>query len=166
MISIIAAVSDDLGIGKSNELLWHIPEDLKRFRKLTLDKTVIMGRKTWESLPSKPLNGRRNIVITDIPGETFANAEAAFSVEDANNMCEKEEEVFIIGGGSIYRQFMPLADRLYITHVHKTASADTFFPAIDQAIWKMSVREEFGAGNNNSLPYSYIIYERKNPDQK
>ncbi len=89
MISIIVAVSEDWGIGKDNELLWHIPEDLKRFKSLTLGKTVIMGKKTWESLPRKPLPGRKNIVLTDIPGERIDFAITAYSIEDALGKCDR-----------------------------------------------------------------------------
>src|SRR5450759_2995373 len=113
MISIIVAVSEDWGIGKDNELLWHISEDLKRFKRLTMGNTVIMGKRTWESLPRKPLPGRKNIVLTDNPKESIADAVTAYSLEDALAKCEKNEEIFIIGGGSIYRQFMLTADRLY-----------------------------------------------------
>jgi dihydrofolate reductase len=161
MISIIVAVSEDNGIGKGNDLLWHLPEDMKRFKKLTTGNTVIMGRRTWESLPRKPLSNRRNIVITDIPGETFEGAEPAVSINDAISRCRKEEEIFIIGGGSIYRQFMPLADRLYITHVHKKTLADVFFPDIDPKIWKVVEREEFKADEPGLIPYTYVIYERR-----
>ncbi len=101
MISIIVAVSEDWGIGKDNELLWHISEDLKRFRRLTSGNAVIMGKKTWESLPKKPLPNRKNIVITDNPKETFENAIAAYSIEDSLAKCIPGEEIFIIGGGSI-----------------------------------------------------------------
>lgn len=161
MTSIIVAVSDDMGIGKNNDLLWHIPEDLKRFKKLTIGKTVIMGKKTWESLPRKPLAGRKNIVITDKPGECFESSVTAYSIEDALNKCQKDEEVFIIGGGSIYRQFMPYADRLYVTHVHKKIPADIFFPEIDLKTWKIVEKEEFKPVDKEGIPYTYIIYERK-----
>jgi dihydrofolate reductase len=161
MISIIVAVSEDLGIGKNNELLWHISEDLKRFKNLTYGKTVVMGKKTWESLPKKPLPGRKNIVVTDLPGERFDGAVSAYSIEDSLNKCEKGEEVFIIGGGSIYSQFMPLADRLYITHVHKQAPADIYFPEIDPAVWKVTAKEEFKTTDEGSIPYTYIIYDRR-----
>ena len=161
MISIIVAVSEDLGIGKNNELLWHLPEDLKRFKKLTYGNTVIMGKKTWESLPKKPLSGRKNMVITDIPHENYENAVTAYSIEDALAKCNKGEEIFVIGGGSIYRQFMPLADRLYITHVHKKAAADVYFPKIDRKIWKVIEKEEFKAAGNIEIPYTYVIYERR-----
>ncbi len=158
MISIIVAVSEDLGIGRNNDLLWHIPEDLKRFKNLTYGNTVVMGRRTWESLPRKPLPGRKNIVITDILDERFEGAEMAYSVDDALAKCEKDKEIFIMGGGSVYRQFMPLADRLYITHVHKKAPADIYFPEIDRRTWKVVEKEEFNSGE---VPYTYVIYGRK-----
>ncbi|MCJ7448321.1 MAG: dihydrofolate reductase [Bacteroidales bacterium] len=160
MISIIAAVSEDLGIGKDNKLLWHIPEDMKRFKKLTYGKTVIMGKKTWESLPKRPLPGRKNIVITDVPGECIDCSVTAYSIDDALSKCEKGEEIFIIGGGSIYRQFMPHADRLYLTRVHKKAPADVFFPKIDPKDWKIIDKEDYKAGDKNDIPYTYIIYEK------
>jgi dihydrofolate reductase len=162
MISIIVAVSEDWGIGKDNELLWTISEDLKRFKRLTYGNTVIMGKKTWESLPRKPLPGRKNVVLTDSLGECIDFAVTAYSIEDALKKCENEEEIFIIGGGSVYRQFMPLADRLYITHVHRKAPADVFFPVIDLNIWRIIEKEEFEVSKINSIPYSYIIYERIN----
>ncbi|HEX2968153.1 MAG TPA: dihydrofolate reductase [Bacteroidales bacterium] len=160
MISIIAALSDDNGIGRNNDLLWKIPDDLKRFKKLTTGNTVIMGKKTWESLPSKPLPGRKNIVITDIPGEQIEGAVTAFSIEDAVAKCEKNGQAFIIGGGSIYRQFMLIADQLNITHVHSKAPADIYFPEIDMNTWRITEKQEFQA--QGSVPaYTYTIYERK-----
>ncbi|MBK7627013.1 MAG: dihydrofolate reductase [Bacteroidales bacterium] len=161
MISIIVAVSDDWGIGKNNELLWNISEDLKRFKRLTMGNTIIMGKKTWESLPKRPLPGRKNIVLTDVPNECVDCSVTAYSIEDALSKCDKNEEIFIIGGGSVYRQFMPLADRLYITHVHKKAPADIYFPEIDMNIWKVVEKEEFPASETVTIPYTYVIYERK-----
>jgi len=161
MISIIVAVSDDWGIGKDNDLLWHIPEDMRRFRKLTMGKTIIMGKRTWESLPKKPLPGRNNIVITDVPGECIDCSVTAYSIEDALSKCSSEEEVFVIGGGSVYRQFMPIADRLYITHVHKKALADVYFPKIDRRKWKVVEKEECISEDEKKIPYSYVIYEKK-----
>lgn len=161
MISIIAAISDDYGIGYRNNLLWHIPEDMKRFRKLTLGRTVIMGKKTWESLPRKPLPGRKNIVVTDDPNEIIEFGITAYSIEDALSKCGRNEEVFIIGGSSIYRQFMPMADMLYITHVHKTTLADVYFPEIDPDVWEVVEREEFNNDGTNGIPYTYIVYKRK-----
>lgn len=159
MLSIIVAVSDDMGIGKVNELLWKISEDLKRFKRLTTGKTVVMGKKTWESLPKKPLPGRKNIVISNIKGEKIEGAVMAYSIAEAIEKCEAGEESFIIGGGSIYSQFMPFAGRLYITHVHQHTQADIFFPEIDMKKWRISEKQEFPS--DGSMPaYTYIIYER------
>jgi dihydrofolate reductase len=165
MISIIVAVSEDWGIGKNNELLWHVSEDLKRFKSLTLGNTVIMGKKTWESLPRRPLPGRKNIVLTDVPNEVFDGSVTAYSVEDALNKCSEGEEIFVIGGGSVYRQFMPVAERLYITHIHKKAEADVYFPVIDLSIWEAVKEEEYKASADNSIAYTYIIYERKDRER-
>lgn len=161
MISIIVAVSDDWGIGYDNKLLWHIPEDLKRFKRLTIGKCVIMGKKTWESLPKRPLPGRKNIVLTDIPDECIDCSVTAYSVEDALSKCDRNEEVFIIGGGSVYRQFLPVADRLYITHVHKKAPADVFFPEIDKMQWQVVEKEEYVSDDDNRIPYTYVVYEKR-----
>ena len=161
MISIIVAVSEDWGIGKNNELLWHISEDLKRFKSLTSGNTVIMGKKTWESLPRRPLPGRKNIVLTDDPDETIKDAVTAYSVQDSLNKSDKDNEIFVIGGGSIYRQFMQIADRLFITHVHRKAPADIYFPAIDMNVWEITEKEEFKTEGDDSIPYTYTIYERK-----
>jgi dihydrofolate reductase len=161
MISIIVAVSEDWGIGKDNELLWHISEDLKRFKRLTIGNTVIMGKRTWESLPKRPLPSRKNIVLTDDPDEIIEDAVTAYSLQDSLNKCDKDKEIFIIGGGSIYRQFMPIADRLFITHVHRKAPADIYFPEIDLGIWEITEKEEFKTYDNDSIPYTYTIYQRK-----
>ena len=162
MISIIVAVSDDWGIGKDNELLWNISEDMKRFKRLTTGNTVIMGKKTWESLPRRPLPGRTNIVLTDDPKEIIDGSITAYSIEDALNKCEKGKEIFVIGGGSVYRQFMQVADRLYITHVHKKAPADVYFPEIDLNIWEVVEKEDFKTMGDNIIPYTYVIYGRRN----
>ncbi len=117
-----------------------------------------MGKKTWESLPKKPLPNRKNIVLTDNPNETIDNAVTAYSIEDSLGKCTPGEEIFIIGGGTIYRQFMPIADRLFITHVHRKAPADIYFPEIDMNIWEVSDKEEF---THEDIPYTYTIYHRK-----
>ncbi|MBN1107446.1 MAG: dihydrofolate reductase [Bacteroidales bacterium] len=158
MISIIAAVSDDLGIGKDNDLLWHLSDDLKRFKKLTTGQTVIMGKRTWESLPVRPLPNRKNVVITDVAAEIFPGAVTAYSIEDALEKCREDKEIFIMGGGSIYRQFMPLAGRLIITHVHSAAEADVWFPRIDMRKWKVAEKEEH---SSEAIPYTYVVYHRK-----
>lgn len=161
MISIIVAVSEDWGIGKDNELLWNISEDLKRFKRLTTGNIIIMGKKTWESLPRRPLPDRKNIVLTDNTKETIDGAITAYSIEDALSKCVKSEEIFIIGGGSIYRQFMPIADKLYITHVRKKAPADIYFPEIDTKIWEITEKKDFDVSETNPIAYSYVIYVRR-----
>jgi dihydrofolate reductase len=163
MISSIVAVSDDWGIGRNNELLWHISEDLKRFKRLTTGKTILMGKKTWESLPRRPLPNRKNVVLTDVPGEKIEGSVTAYSIEDALGKCDREEEIFVIGGGSIYRQFMTIADRLYITHVHRNAPADVYFPEIDPKVWKVLNQEEYPETETDP-PYTYVIYERVTSD--
>jgi dihydrofolate reductase len=161
MISIIVAIAEDYGIGNKNQLLWHISEDLKRFKKLTFGQSIIMGKKTWESLPKKPLPGRINVVLTDDPLECIDDCITAYSIEDALSKCGKNDEIFIIGGGSLYRQFMSIADRLYITYIHKKKSADTYFPVIDPEIWETIEKEEHIKDDNNDIHYDYIIYQRK-----
>lgn len=159
-ISIIVAIAQNYAIGKDNQLLWHISDDLKRFKKLTLDHTIVMGKRTFESLPVRPLKNRRSIVITDITGEKIEGCEMAYSIEEAINIFDKDKENFIIGGGSIYRQFLSYADKLYITWVHKDFDADTFFPEIDENIWKIVEMEEH-IDESSQLKYGFFVYLRK-----
>jgi len=160
-ISIIVAIAENFAIGLRNELLWHLPDDLKRFKKLTTGHTVIMGKRTFESLPNRPLPNRRNLVITDIPGELIPSCEMAYSIEDAIAKTESESENFVIGGGSIYRQFLPFADKLYITWVHKSFEADTFFPKIELSEWELLEKTEIPFQIETGFAYSYCIYKRK-----
>jgi len=160
-ISIIVAIAENHAIGKDNLLLWHIPEDLKRFKALTLGHKVIMGKRTWESLPIRPLPGRENIVITDAPGEQLEGATMAYSIEEAMNLCDPLKENFIIGGGSIYRQFLPLATKLYITRVHAAFDADTFFPEFLPDEWMLTGQQYVDAGDTQGLSYSFQVYLRR-----
>ncbi len=160
MISIIVAIAENGAIGKNNQLLWHISDDLKRFKKLTLEHKVIMGRNTLLSLPKWPLPNRENIVITDNRAEKFAGCEMVFSIEEAFLKCKKDEECFIIGGASIYRQFLPLADKLYITRVYKAFDADTFFPEISEKEWKLTEKSETFGMEDGSFSYNFEIYQR------
>jgi dihydrofolate reductase len=160
MISIIVAIAENMAIGKNNDLLWHIPEDLKRFKRITSGHPVIMGKRTWESLPRRPLPNRRNIVITDIPGEQIEGCEMAYSIDEAIGKCRPEEENFIIGGASLYMQFLPHADRLYLTLVKKSFDADVFFPEIKFSDWKLISREEFEPDESRDFAYSNEIYDR------
>src|SRR5574344_1752564 len=129
MISIIVAIAQNLAIGKNNDLLWHLSADLKHFKQLTSGHTVLMGERTFYSLPVHPLPKRRNIVITDNTHLKLDGCEMAYGITDAVKLCHADEESFVIGGGSIYRQFMDIADTLYITWVYKDFEADTFYPA-------------------------------------
>jgi dihydrofolate reductase len=161
MISLIVAIAENNAIGKDNKLLLHIPDDLKRFKKLTSGHCVIMGKKTWESLPKRPLPGRTNIVLTDDPSDCFDCGLTAYSIEDALQKCNNDNEVFVIGGGSVYSQFLNIADRLYITYVHKKFEADTFFPDIDPRIWEPVEKEEHKSDSATDFSYTYVIYKRK-----
>jgi dihydrofolate reductase len=162
MISIIVAISEENAIGKQGGLLCHLPNDLKHFKAVTSGATVIMGERTFFSLPKHPLPNRRNIVITDVAGKTFDGAESAYSIEEAVNLVKDEQEAFIIGGGMVYRQFMPIADKLYITHIHHSWSdADTFFPEIKDSEWQRTNEEKHLADENNPYDYTFAEYLRK-----
>ena len=161
MITIIVAVSENNGIGFENRLLVHLPGDLKRFKEITMGHCLIMGKKTWESLPVKPLAGRTNIVITDNELDCFDCALTARSLSEALSLCEADREIFIIGGGSVYRQFMPLADRLLVTHIHKYFDADTYFPEISDREWYVSEKEDHTVEGEKPLRFTYTTYLRK-----
>ena len=160
-ISIIVAIAENNAIGKDNQLLWHISDDLKRFKKITTGNTIVMGKNTFHSLPNGALPNRVNMVITDVEGETFEDCKMAYSIEDAMHLLDEKEEAFIIGGGMIYKQFLPLANKLYLTLVHKDLEADTFFPTINYDEWNEVSREKYDASEKNEFPYSYIVLERK-----
>jgi dihydrofolate reductase len=160
MISIIVAVANNLAIGKDNDLLWHLPGDLIRFKKITSGHAVIMGKKTWESLPKKPLVNRVNIVITDNNADHFEGALKACSINEALALVDKNEENFVIGGASIYRQFLPLCDRVYLTRVYKDFEADVFFPEMDMKQWNLVSHEDFPPDEKNDFSFSYLVYDR------
>ncbi|MEI7526073.1 MAG: dihydrofolate reductase [Mariniphaga sp.] len=154
-IAIIVAIARNFAIGKNNDLLFHLPNDLKRFKKITSGHAVIMGKRTLFSLPNGPLPNRRNIIITDIPGETFAGCETVYSINEAVEAVSNEQEAFVIGGGMIYRQFYPIAGKLYLTMAHKDFEADTFFPEINFDEWQVIEREDL-FDEKNSFDYSNI----------
>ena len=159
-ISIIVAIARNFAIGRNNELLWHISDDLKRFKKITSGHQVIMGKLTYLSLPIRPLPNRKNIVITDVPGETFEGCTTVYSIDEALNLCNEQEESFIIGGGSIYRQFLPHCNKLYITKVHKDFEADTFFPQIDFTQWNLVEAEDHGPDSASDFSYTFLTFEK------
>ena len=161
-ISIIAAVAENNVIGKNNDLIWHISEDLKRFKKITTGHPIIMGRKTYESLPFRPLPGRKNIILTSQKDINFEGAITVNSIKDALNLCsDANDEVFICGGATIYKLFYPYANRLYLTKIHHIFEGDTFFPEIDYAEWKTEYKSELFFDEKAQLKYSFINYIRK-----
>lgn len=159
-ISIIVAIAKNFAIGINNQLLWHIPADLKRFKKITGGHQVIMGKLTYLSLPVRPLPNRTNIVITDVPGEAFEGCLVVNSIQAALDLCNEQEESFIIGGGSVYRQFLPHCNKLYITMVNLDFEADTFFPEIDFNQWTLVGKEDPEPDPSLGFSYSFLIYER------
>ena len=163
MISIIVAISQENAIGKNGQLLCHLPSDLQHFKQITSGKTVVMGERTFFSLPKHPLPNRKNIVLTDVPNKTFEGAQSVYSIEEIVDLFSKtDEEIFIIGGGMVYRQMMPFADKLYITHIHHSwQDADTFFPEIDSNIWTLTQSEIMPADDKNPYDYSFAEYIRK-----
>ena len=163
MISIIVAISEENAIGKQGGLLCHLPQDLKHFKSITSGHPVLMGERTFFSLPRHPLPNRKNIVLTDQMGKTFEGAEAVYSIEEAvEKLKALNEECFIIGGGMVYRQFMPLADKLYITHIHHSwKDADTFFPEIREQEWLLTQEEHHNQDADNGYSYTFAEYLRK-----
>jgi dihydrofolate reductase len=160
-ISIIVAIAENNAIGKDNKLLWRLSDDLKRFKRLTSGHTVLMGRNTFLSLPKGALPDRRNIVITDRPGESFPGCEMAYSLEEALEMAGDREECFVMGGGMVYRQVLPLAGKLYLTVVHQEFEADTFFPPIDRSCWNPLETEFVQASEKNQYDHTFTLYVRK-----
>ena len=159
-ISIIVAASENNVIGGHNALLWHLPADFRRMKTLTMGHPLVMGRKTHESI-GRALPGRRNIVITH-QAVTYPGCEVVASLSDAMSAVEDDPsgEAFIFGGGEIYRQAMPLADRIYLTRVHAIVEGDVSFPPMENGKWKMVVQEDHPADAENQYPYSFLTYER------
>lgn len=158
IISLIAAVAENYVIGKDGDLPWRLPADLKWFKKHTVGKTCLMGRKTYESL-GFPLPSRRIIVISSQP---IHGCEHASSIEKAMEMAQlaESEELMILGGSGLYNHFLPVADRFYLTVVHATPEGDTFFPAIHPQDWKASLEEFHPADEKNLIPHTFFILER------
>lgn len=161
MLSIIVAVAQNLAIGKNNDLIWHISADLKRFKALTTGHTVIMGRRTFDSLPKKPLPKRRNIVLTHDTSFQYPGVEVAHGVEEVLNDIHDGEEVFVMGGAAIYKQLLPYADKLYVTWVHADyPDADVFFPAINEQVFRQQQSTAPEIDPDCGLMYHYGDYER------
>lgn len=162
MIHIIAAVDRNWGIGFQNKLLFWLPNDLKRFKALTTGNTIVMGRKTFESLPKGALPNRRNVVLSSNPDTRCPGAEVYPTLEEALLSCMPEEQVFIIGGASVYKQALPLADRLCLTEIDAEATeVDAYFPAVDATIWHEKSRESHPDDEKHPCPYAFVDYARK-----
>lgn len=158
-LSIIAAIGENNELGKDNHLLWHISNDLKRFKSLTMGQTIIMGRKTFESLKNGALPNRRNIVLTNNSSFQRDNIETANSVDEVFALINPDEEAFIIGGEAIYKLFLPYTQKLYLTKVHKSYDADAFFPTININEWKETERIDINEDVQAGVNYSYITLE-------
>ncbi|MDR2361789.1 MAG: dihydrofolate reductase [Prevotellaceae bacterium] len=161
MLSIIVAAAQNGAIGKANQLLWHITEDMRYFKQLTWGHPVVMGRKTYESI-GYPLPGRTNIVVSR---SMLPSQEAIIIAPDLTTAlaaCPGEEETFIIGGGSIYREALPLAHKIYLTEIHANYDADTFFPPIDRRCWNEASRCNFPRGETFNHAFSFVVYIRNN----
>lgn len=158
-LSIIAAVSKNRAIGNKNKLIYWLPDDLKRFKQLTTGHTIIMGRKTFESLPKGALPNRRNVVLTR-SGGTFAGCDVYPSLQEALDSCATDEDIYIIGGASVYQEALHLADRLCLTEVDDVPTeADAFFPCYDE--WHEVWRESHGANERHKYPFAFVNYVKE-----
>ncbi|MEM0953488.1 MAG: dihydrofolate reductase [Pseudomonadota bacterium] len=163
-VALVAAVADNGVIGRNNALPWRLSEDLKHFKRITMGKPVLMGRRTWESI-GRPLPGRSNIVITRQAGYAADGAKVVNSLEAAMTLAEGiavidgADEVMVIGGAEIYALALLSAERLYLTEVHAMVDGDAFFPAWDRAAWQEANRQSFAAGEGADYPYSFVTYE-------
>ncbi|MCA0988233.1 dihydrofolate reductase [Alkalihalobacillus algicola] len=160
MISFLLAMDENRLIGKDNDLPWHLPADLKYFKKMTMNKSIVMGRKTFESI-GKPLPGRESYVITrrDL---TIDNVTILHSIDQFLEMVEEdnEKEWFVIGGAEIYRQLLPYADRLYITEIHEEFQGDAYFAELKEEDWVEKSRDQHTKDDKNSYDYDFVVYER------
>lgn len=157
MISFVVAMDENRAIGKDNDLPWYLPNDLKHFKNVTMGKPIVMGRKTYESI-GKPLPGRENIVVTR---DEHYQAEGTTVVHSVDEVLKKEaEELCVIGGTEIFKLFMPVADRLFVTEIHHTFDADTYFPEINRDEWREVSREPGFVDEKNKYPHDFVVYEK------
>jgi dihydrofolate reductase len=160
-ISMIAAIGKNRELGYRNDLLWHIPADFKRFKNITIGHTVVMGLRTIESIGSRPLKNRRNIVLTDQPMKPVPDIVLASSVDEVLKMIDPMEETFIMGGASVYKQFMPLSQKLYLTLIRKEYLADTWFPEYNMSEWEVLEHTEIKDDEKAGVEYTFITLQRK-----
>lgn len=160
MVILVAAAAENNALGKDNQLVWHLPDDFKRFKQMTSGHSIIMGRKTFESFP-KPLPNRTHIIITRQKNYNPQDCIVVNSMESALKVASKEENIFVIGGGEIYQLALPFADKIELTRVHQSFEADAFFPEINPAEWTL-VSEEFNSKDDkHNFDFSYQTYIRK-----
>lgn len=159
LLSIIVAAAENGAIGKDNQLLWHLPNDLKFFKRTTTGHPIIMGRKTYDSV-GKPLPNRRNIVITRQPGYVIEGADVVHSLEEALALCAAAAAVFIVGGAEIYRQALPVVRQVYLTRVHALIEGDSFFPPLDENEWTLVSAETHPIDERHAYSYTFMKYER------
>lgn len=161
IISIIVAAAQNGAIGKDNTLLWHLPDDFKRFKRITMGKPILMGRKTFESI-GKPLPGRLNIIVSRNPTFTAEGCQVVGSIEEGLTVAASTdtEEVFIIGGGVIYKEIMPQTDRIYLTKVHATPEADTYFEITNPENWTEVLREFHPADDKHQYAFEFIDLQK------
>jgi dihydrofolate reductase len=162
LLTIVVAASTNNVIGHHGELPWHLPEDLRRFRQLTIGKAVVMGRLTFDAI-GRPLPGRRNIVISSDPNLRIDGCEVVPSPQAALQLVEGDDEVMIIGGGRIYQQLLPQAGRIHLTRVHATVDGDVFFPELDANEWRVVEVEEFPANESRPTGFAISTLERIEP---
>jgi len=160
LVSFVLARADNGVIGVDNAIPWRIPEDMKRFKAITMGKPIVMGRKTWDSFPKKPLPGRTNIVITRDVHWQAEGAVVVHSLEEALKQAEREapDEIAVIGGAEIYRLALPRADRIHLTEVHTEVAGDATLPSFDPALWRETAREDHVTADG--LRYSYVTLDR------
>jgi dihydrofolate reductase len=159
IVSLVAAMAENRVIGRAGGLPWRLPDDLKRFKRLTVDHTVIMGRKTFDEI-KRPLANRRNVVITRNPDFRPPGVTVVPSLDEALALGATEDEVFVVGGGEIYRQAVPYADRIYLTVVHASLAGDTTFPSLDDGAWALAEEEFHPADAGHQYPFTFRRYQR------
>jgi len=163
VLALIAAMTEDRVIGRGNGLPWHLPEDLRHFKRLTTGHPVIMGRKTWESVGT-PLPGRRNIVVTRQAGFRAPGADVVPSLAAALRLVAGEPEVFVVGGAEVYRAALPLAERIHLTVIHtRDVAGDTHFPAFEGPEWALTEERHHPADARHAWPLSFLRYDRRRP---
>jgi len=159
-ITLIVAASTNNAIGKNNKMLWHLPDDFKYFKKNTIEHSVVMGRKTFESI-GKPLHERRNIVLTRNQDWQAEDVDSANALEEVLTYCRDERQIFIIGGADIYKQFLPLATRVLLTRVHAELDGDAFFPELIEQQWTLTSKEEHPKDEKHAYDFTFEVWDRK-----